>query len=120
MEREDGSQGADEALAAAAALMAGADGAEEGSLRARLGQGRPAALAAFDGFLAHVREGRERGEDAAFQALHPVKGDASTASSLMSAALALGGGTAGLVPAQAAMARRICETLNLSPARFGL
>lgn len=119
MERDGDRREADQALAAAAALMAAADGADEGGVRARLGETRPAALGAFDGFMAHVREGRERGEDAAFQALHPAKGDASTASGLMEATLACGGAS-GLVPAQAAMARRICEALNLSPSRFGL
>ncbi|HYE49344.1 MAG TPA: hypothetical protein VEB20_07135 [Azospirillaceae bacterium] len=112
-----GDSGRDAALAAAAALLAAADGADPGAVRRRLERaGGP--VAAFDDHLAHLGRKEEAGEEAAFQALHPVKGDAGAAAALMEAVMAAGGDA--LTPAQADAARRVCETLNLSPTRYGL
>ncbi len=105
------------ALAAAAALLAAADGADEGKVRERL---RGKAVEGFEEQLGHLREDAERGEIAAFQAIKPMRGDAERAFDLMRAVMDAGGGTRALAPAQAATARRICEALNLSPTQFGL
>ncbi|HYC02243.1 MAG TPA: hypothetical protein VED40_03065 [Azospirillaceae bacterium] len=109
-----------EALAAAAALLAVADGGDADAVRGRLRAKAPGAVAAFDGHVAHLREGGAGGEESAIQSLHPVKGDAATAAALMESVLETGGGVDALAPGAQAAARRVAETLNLSPTRFGL
>jgi tellurite resistance protein len=110
----------DAALAGAAALLAAAAGADPGTVRVRLERASPQAVEAFDQHLEHILENAAKGETAALQVLHPVKGDVEAASRIMDAVLGAGGEVPELAPAQVAAARRICETLNLSPARFGL
>jgi tellurite resistance protein len=110
----------DTALAASAALLAAADGADTQAFRTSLeGAGKQPAQE-LDGFLKHLREDHDKGKVAALQALHPIKGDAQSASQLMEMLLRGAGGIADLAPAQIAEAREICETLNLSPSRFNL
>ncbi|WP_158045327.1 tellurite resistance TerB family protein [Skermanella pratensis] len=108
------------ALAAAAALLAIAEGADAGAVRARVAKAGSGTAEAFDRHLAHLRENRRKGEMAALQALHPVKGDARAATELMETLLGDCEPEEELAPAQVAAARRVCETLNLSPTRFGL
>ncbi|UEM06270.1 hypothetical protein JL101_012810 [Skermanella rosea] len=108
------------ALAAAGALLGVAEGADAGAVRSRVAKAGNGAAEAFDRYLAHLREDREKGEVAALQALHPVKGDARAATELMEALLGGGKPEGELAPAQVAAARQVCETLNLSPTRFGL
>lgn len=59
------------------------------------------------------------GEAGAMGVLRKVRGDADTARKTINACLDAAGGTGRLSPAQAAMARRLCESLNLSPLQFG-
>ncbi|QQP91751.1 hypothetical protein IGS68_11335 [Skermanella sp. TT6] len=108
------------ALAAAAALLGVAEGADAGAVRALVAKAGDGTAETFDRYLAHLREDREKGEMAALQALHPVKGDAQAATELVETLLGGGKPEEKLAPAQIAAARRICETLNLSPTRFGL
>lgn len=108
------------ALAAAAALLGVAEGADAGAVRSRVAEAGNGTAEAFDRHLAHLREDREKGEVAAFQALHPVKGDAGVAAELMEKLLGGAKPEEGLAPAQISMARQVCEALNLSPTRFGL
>ncbi|WP_207479659.1 hypothetical protein [Arenibaculum pallidiluteum] len=109
----------DNALAAGAALLAAADGADAAALRRRLGSDDPGLLDAFDRHLGHLRES-DGGDVAVVQALGPAKGDAAAAAGVMEALLRAAGGPGAMAPGQVAAARRVCETLNLSPTRFGL
>jgi tellurite resistance protein len=110
----------DAALAGAAALLAAAAGADPEPVRARLEGSGPQVVEAFDQYLEHFSGDADTAETAAFQVLHPVKSDVEAASRIMDAVLSAGGGANELAPVQVAAARRICETLNLSPTRFGL
>ncbi|HZH28831.1 MAG TPA: hypothetical protein VEY95_16785 [Azospirillaceae bacterium] len=120
MSRSGTDAAADAALAAAAALLAAADGADPDAVRNHLHSAHPTALGGFDEHLEHLRTDAGKGRAAALQALHPVKGDAQAAARVMDAVLDVGGGAGMLAPAQASAAREVCETLNLSPTRFGL
>lgn len=51
--------------------------------------------------------------------LRRIKGDVNAAKRTMKTCRDAAGGDGGLSPAQAAMARRLCESLNLSPTQFG-
>jgi tellurite resistance protein len=110
----------DTALAASAALLAAADGADTQVLQTSLERAGQQSAEEFSGFLDHLREDPGKGKMAALQSLHPVKGDARAASQVMELLLQGAGGVKGLAPAQIAVAREICETLNLSPSRFAL
>jgi len=120
MGRSGGDEAADTALAAAAALLAAADGGNADAVRDRLHRCRPQAVGGFEDHLDHLRADPDKGRAAAFQALHPVKGDAQAAARVMDVVLDAGGGAGALAPAQASAAREVCEALNLSPTRFGL
>ena len=110
----------DTALAASAALLASAEGANTQALRTSIERAGNQPAQEFNGFIDHLREDPDKGKMAALQALHPIKGDAQSASQLMEMLLKGAGGIADLDPAQVAEAREICETLNLSPSRFDL
>jgi hypothetical protein len=108
------------ALAASAALLAAADGADAQALQTLLERANQQAAGEFHVFLDHLREAPDKGRLAALQALHPVKGDVEAGSRVMELLLESAGGLQCLAPAQAAEAREICERLNLSPSRFDL
>jgi tellurite resistance protein len=108
------------ALAASAALLTAADGADTQTLQTSLKRAGQQAAEEFDGFLDHLRGDPDKGKMAALQALHPVKGDVQAASQVMELLLEGAGGVKHLAPAQITKAREICETLNLSPSRFAL
>jgi tellurite resistance protein len=110
----------DTALAASAALLAAADGADAEVLRMSLKRAGQQAAEEFGGFFDHLREDSDKGKMAALQALKRVKGDVQAASEVMELLLEGAGGVKDLAPAQVAEAREICETLNLSPSRFAL
>lgn len=109
------------ALAALVALLAAdADEAEGESLRDRFAAAEPGAQACMGEHLGHLADDAERGREAAFQQLGPVKGDAAAGSGVVERALGLAGGMGKLSPAATATLRQACEALNLSPTRFGL
>jgi len=110
----------DTGLAAASALLGTTEGAKLQALRIPMERDGPPVVETFDSYVSHLRDDPEKGKIAVLQVLHPVKGDADAASRLMQTLLESAGGVEELAPAQTAAAREICETLNLSPSRFGL
>lgn len=104
-----------EALAAACALMAAADGADPDAIRARLPD-----PAGFDGTLERLRGDAPVAEEEALATVRTVKGDVEAAKAVARGACALASADGELTPAQADTARRLCEALNLSPTQFGL
>ena len=112
-------RGADpQALAAACALMAAAEGADPAGIRARLdGLGDPDL---FDSMLERLRGDSAVAGDEALAAVRTVKGDVEEARRVVRGCCALASADGELSPAQADTARRVCEALNLSPTQFGL
>jgi len=111
--------GADpQALTAACALMAAAEGADADGIRSRLdGLGDPKA---FDETLERLRGDAAVADEEALAAVRAVKGDVEEAKRVARGCCALASADGDLSPAQADTARRICEALNLSPTQFGL
>lgn len=118
-----------EAVAAGCALLGTVEGADDTALKERLrallrAAGSPddtlaEAARSFDGHARHIRDDATAGEADAMGVLRKVRGDADAAKRTVNTCLAATGGPGALSPAQAAMARRLCESLNLSPTQFG-
>lgn len=118
------------AIAAGCALLATAENADASALRGRLQgllRGAPLpedasaqALQSFDDHSLHIQENATAGEADAMGVLRQAKGDVNGAKRVFSACLNAAGGVGALSPAQAAKARSLCESLNLSPTQFGL
>lgn len=118
-----------QAVAAGCALLATVEDADPGAvrerLRALLGAANlpPGALdeaaRAFDGHARHIRDVPTAGETDAMGVLRRIKGDVNAAKRTMETCRDAAGGDGALSPAQVAMARRLCESLNLSPTQFG-
>ena len=118
-----------QAVAAGCALLATVEDADAQAVRNRLrALLRDAELPdgaldetarAFDDHARHIRDDATAGEADAMGILRQVKSDVNAAKRTMDTCRAAAGGDGELSPAQAAMARRLCESLNLSPSQFG-
>ncbi|MBP2312010.1 TerB family tellurite resistance protein [Azospirillum soli] len=119
-----------QAVAAGCALLATVEDADPGTVRERLRALLSAAnlppdtldeaARAFDGHTRHIQDDPTAGEADAMGLLRQVKGDVNAAKRTMETCRDAADGNGGLSPAQAAMARKLCESLNLSPTQFGL
>ncbi|WP_448207325.1 TerB family tellurite resistance protein [Azospirillum sp. sgz302134] len=111
-----------QAVAAGCALLATADGADSDGLRDRLRallrDDEPSA-AVFDEHARHIRDDTTAGTADAMGVLRRIKGDVNAAKRVIEACVNAAGGGDRLSPAQVAMARSLCESLNLSPTQFG-
>ncbi len=118
------------AIAAGCALLATAGDADASALRDRLHallraaplpeDASAAALQSFDGNVRHIQDDATAGEADAMGVARQAKGDVNGAKRVFGACLNAAGGIDALSPAQAAKARSLCESLNLSPTQFGL
>ncbi|WP_207458121.1 TerB family tellurite resistance protein [Azospirillum sp. SYSU D00513] len=119
-----------DAVAAGCALLGSVDGADAAGVGGRFrtlldgadlpDQSLTEAASAFDRHSGRIRDNQDIGEEEAIAALRAVKGDADLARQTAEACLQLAREGDELAPAQSHMARRLCESLNLSPTQFGL
>ena len=117
------------AIAAGCALLATAGDADSSALRGRLQERLRAAplsdgalaeaIRAFDDHVRHIQDDATAGEADAMGVARQCKGDVNGATRVFNACVAAAGGVDALSPAQAAKARSLCESLNLSQTRFG-
>lgn len=118
-----------QAVAAGCALLATVEDADPDAVRERLrallrtADLPPGALdeaaRAFDDHARHIQDDPTAGEADAMGLLRQVKGNVNAAKRTIETCRDAAGENGDLSPAQTAMARKLCESLNLSPTQFG-
>ena len=118
------------AVAAGCALLGSVDGADAHGVAERMrslldqsdlsDEKLSEAASAFDRHARRIREASDIGEEEAVAALRAVKGDVTLARNTVETCFRVARDGETFAPAQSGMARRLCESLNLSPTQFGL